>query len=614
MVFGRIVARIFIIGSISAMLTSHSCMAQTNTDNWFGDAKFGMFIHWNFSVLPEDIWKKTLQLEMDDANLDRERMFVLLRRKLPVASYRNLAKEFNPSEFNAKEWVKVAKCAGAKYIVFTAKHHDGFAMFDSNVSDYNIVKSTPFARDPVKELAQACREEGIKFCLYYSHAQDWDDPDGAGNTWDYKPEEKKFDRYLERKCKPQVTELLTNYGPVGLIWFDTPRVINKDQSESLFDMVKKLQPNCLVNSRIGGSKWDYLSMGDNLVPPSKIDKPWETAATINDHWAYKASQTYKDPVGLIRELCEVVSKGGNLLLNVGPDEKGTIPKTSSECMKNIGEWLAANNEAIYGSTGTPFNNDFPWGVITSKPGKLYLHVFDWPKNELIIYGLKSKVTRAYFLAGKMDLNVDQTFLDGESFVLKIHLPEIAPDKRVTVIALDIEEPLLTDDAIVQQPNGVIDLEIMDARIIKGERNQKTFVAPNGKGYMVNWFDNSVFAQWRLRVLKPGNYGVSVITAKIPKTVGETKEILWESGHQINVTLGDESITASIEKDNSESAIDIDSKNYAVTHIGQVQIPSNDVYTLTVKPSLIVRNAGIGFALKSVKLIPVSYNSQCKTFH
>src|ERR1700733_852112 len=218
--------------------------AREHRLEWWRDARFGMFIHWGLYALPAGYW--------GGKPVPRIGEWIMNPAKIPVAQYEKLAAKFDPVRFDADQWVSVARNAGMKYIVITAKHHDGFAMFSSKVSKYNIVDATPFHRDPMKELAAACRRQGIRLCFYYSQTQDWHEPDGVGNTWDFPDESKKdFNRYFQAKVIPQVKELLTQYGPIGLIWFDTPRNMTKEQSKQLADLVHQLQPDCLVNGRVG---------------------------------------------------------------------------------------------------------------------------------------------------------------------------------------------------------------------------------------------------------------------------------------------------------------------------------------------------------------------------
>lgn len=321
----------------------------------FRDDKFGLFIHWGLYSQTAGEWK---------GKPSRGGEHFMLYERIPLKEYAKIADDFNPVNFNAKEWVAVAKRAGMKYIVYTTKHHDGFAMYDSKSSDYNIVKKTPYGRDPLKELAQACREGGLKLGLYYSLGRDWEDPDvptnwpekaGRSNTWDYPNEDAKvLSRYIERKVKPQLKELLTEYGDIAMMWFDTFEMVTKEQSKEIRELIKSLQPHCLINNRIGGGMGDY-----NIVEQQLMDKtskyPWEACITMGRNWGYNKFDTiYKSPEELIRHLADIASKGGNLLLNIGPTGKGDFPILTKPGLEAYHRWLRANGEAIYGTR--------PWTV------------------------------------------------------------------------------------------------------------------------------------------------------------------------------------------------------------------------------------------------------------
>src|SRR5579859_4214786 len=329
--------------------------------NWWRDARFGMFIHWGLYSIPAGEWK--------GKPVDGIGEWVMNHAKIPVAEYEQLAKQFDPVKFNADEWVSIAKNAGMKYIVITAKHHDGFAMYGSKVTPYNVVDATPFHRDPMKELEAACQKAGLKLAFYYSQSQDWHEPDAIGNDWDFPDESKKdFSRYFEQKAKPQVKELLTNYGPLASIWFDTPRSISKAQSEELLTMVHQYQPTALVSGRVGNNAGDYETVGDNQVAVGPMKRDWEAISTTNDTWGYKKNDNNWKPASvLIRQMAHAAGHNGNYLLNVGPTAERVIPPPAVEALNEMGQWMKVNSEAIYGTSGGPFNYDLSWGVITAKP-------------------------------------------------------------------------------------------------------------------------------------------------------------------------------------------------------------------------------------------------------
>ncbi|MBO4931385.1 MAG: alpha-L-fucosidase [Clostridia bacterium] len=314
---------------------------------WFKQAQFGMMIHWGLYSLPAGEWKGR---RMEDIGEWAQQYF-----RIPNAEYARLAGAFNPILFNAEEWVDLAIDAGMKYMVFTSKHHDGFAMYKSDVSKYNIVDATPFGRDVTAELAEACYKKGLKFGLYYSQDLDWSHPHGGGytagktwcggkaywtNNWDFPDDDKKdFAICFEEKIKPQVTEILTKYGELCLIWFDVPFTISRDQTDELYHLVKKYQPECLVNSRIGNGYGDYASAGDNEIPnDDKSAMLFETPATLNDTWGYKSfDSNWKSAERIIEIKNHLAERGANYLLNVGPDYLGRIPAPSVDILREVGK-------------------------------------------------------------------------------------------------------------------------------------------------------------------------------------------------------------------------------------------------------------------------------------
>jgi alpha-L-fucosidase len=422
---------------------------------WFRDAKYGLFIHWGLYSIPAGEWKGRRSLGLGE--------WIMFRTPVPVKEYEQLAKQFNPVKFNADEWVKLAKDAGMKYIVITSKHHDGFAMFHSKVTPYNVVDATPFKRDILKELADACARQNMRLGFYYSQSQDWHEPNGAGNTWDFGPDEKKdYDQYLRGKAEPQVKELLTNYGKVALIWFDTPRMMTGARAQRFANIVRSTQPNTLIDGRLG-TEGDYVSTGDNVIPPQVNGQAWETPATINHTWGYRKDDTdWKSPGQIIFKLVDIVSKGGNYLLNVGPMSDGVIPPASQDVLRTAGRWLQVNGDAIYGAGPTPFGDELgeisrtlkdvrgePLGFVqsdyryTTKPGKLYITFFTEPRGPFPLPRMKNSVMRARYLGGdqgavpvKVRTENGHTFLDIERPV---------PDPMASVVVVDLSggsvEPL-----------------------------------------------------------------------------------------------------------------------------------------------------------------------------
>jgi alpha-L-fucosidase len=419
---------------------------------WFKDAKYGLFIHWGLYAIPAGEWKSKQIPGLGE--------WIMNRGHIPVAEYEQLAKQWNPVKFDADAWVQLAQDAGMKYIVITSKHHDGFAMFGSKVSRWNVVDATPFHRDILKELAAACQKHGMPLGFYYSQSQDWHEPGGAGNDWDFGPdlgpdkkELKDYDGYLRGKAEPQVRELLTNYGPVALIWFDTPRMMTPERAQRFAGILRTLQPKTLIDGRLGASG-DYVSTGDNVIPSGVQKEYWEVPATTNHTWGYrKDDQDWKSPGEITFKLIDIVSKGGNYLLNVGPMSNGVIPQESQDNLRTVGRWLKANGEAVYGAGPSPWGDEFgeasakgakdlrgqplilphnEWRA-TTKPGKVYFTFFQEPRVPFDLPPMKNAVKRAYQLADGKPVEVKE---DAGKQQLILSRPIVDP--MATVVVVEIE--------------------------------------------------------------------------------------------------------------------------------------------------------------------------------
>lgn len=371
---------------------------------WFKDAKFGMFIHWGLYSKLAGVWS--------GKNYYGSGEWIMNQARISVKDYQKIAASFNPVKFNAGEWAQLANDAGVKYMVITAKHHEGFSMFDSKVTDFDIMDATPYKKDPMKALSEATRSLGIQFGFYYSQFQDWHEPNGGKNTWDFDESKKDYQLYYKKKATPQLKELLTNYGPLGIVWFDTPGGMNKEQTQQFINELRQLQPNSLFSSRVGQGLGDYKDFGDSEVPPVPIKGAWESVYTHNDSWGYIThDMNFKSTAEIIRLLANVASKGGNLMLNVGPDGEGKIPYYSVKYLRETGAWLQKNGESIYATTAG-FVPEQPWGVTTSKPGKLFLHVVNRPAYDLVLVpGFKNNVLKVYSLTDKKNLSFEKKGTD-----------------------------------------------------------------------------------------------------------------------------------------------------------------------------------------------------------
>lgn len=390
---------------------------------WWREAKFGMFIHWGVYSVPAGFYHgesvNTTYYLGHPVPCAGE--WIMCVGKIPMAEYQTYAKEFNPVEFDANAWVKLAKAAGQKYIVITAKHHDGFAMFDTQASPWGITHATPFGRDPLQELAAACKKEGIQLGFYYSQAQDWNNG-GSAMTGKWDPAQRHdMDDYIDKIAVPQVKELLTHYGQFpAVIWWDTPVDMNQARAQKLYDEVEQLRPGIIMNNRLGGGFNGDTETPEQSIPATGFPgRDWETCMTMNDTWGFKKDdQNWKSTETLIRNLADIASKGGNYLLNVGPDSKGNIPAESLKRLAEIGTWMKVNGEAIYGTGPTPFGaeagayspteknkkgqpvfkTEWKWRA-TTKQGHIYLIVFAWPSNGTFsVPAIVQKITGASLLA------------------------------------------------------------------------------------------------------------------------------------------------------------------------------------------------------------------------
>ncbi|MCG3127100.1 MAG: hypothetical protein CHACPFDD_01958 [Phycisphaerae bacterium] len=441
--------------------------------NWWREARFGMFIHWGLYAIPAGEWKG----RTDHAEWIRH------TAQIPIDEYDKLVGQFNPVKFNADEWVRMARDAGMRYIVITSKHHDGFALFDSKQTDFDVM-STPFKRDILKELADACRKHGVRLCFYHS-IMDWHHPDYLPRRpWEAatrSADGADLDRYVAY-MKGQLRELLTNYGRIGVLWFDGEweNTWTHARGADLYNYVRGLQPDIIVNNRVdvgrsgmAGMTKDGSFAGDFGTPEQEIPATgfpgvdWESCMTMNANWGYnKGDRNWKSTTDIVRMLADVTSKGGNLLLNVGPRADGTFPPESVERLAQVGRWMSANGESIYGTHASPFKS-LPWGRCTQRVLQdlrtlLYLHVFDWPADgRLVVTGIYNKANRAYLLSDKQRTPLPVSHTDD---AIVIDLPRQAPDAADSVVVLDIQ-----GDPDVPEPPSIsasasIFVESLDVRV------------------------------------------------------------------------------------------------------------------------------------------------------
>lgn len=471
---------------------------------WWREAKFGMFIHWGVYAVPAGTYQ--------DRRIGGIGEWIMLRGKIPVAEYQAYARQFNPVKYQPEQWAALAKEAGMRYMVITSKHHDGFALFPTKASRWNIVEATPYGKDLIGPLAKAARAEGLKFGLYYSQAQDWTNPGGAksgmqdGEGWD-EAHKGSFDQYLDAVAVPQTREILTNYQP-DVLWWDTPHLMNKERAAKLAPLLA-LKPGIIHNNRLGGGYSGDTDTPEQHIPATGMPgRDWETCMTMNDTWGFKSYDHNWKPVEvLLRNLVDIVSKGGNYLLNVGPTAEGEIPPESIERLQQVGKWMKKNSSAIYGTTASPFAK-LPWGRCTvrgqgsggqaSDTSTLFLHVFDWPKDgKLFVPGLRNKPLAASLLDGGAAV----PFAAGDDGVT-LTVPATAPDPVVSVIAVKIPgTPEVVTALVTPAADGSFTLEPAAATATGGMRFE------DDKDCLGFWLRAEDRAAWDLKVPAAGSYTV-----------------------------------------------------------------------------------------------------------
>lgn len=565
-------------------------MAVGTSMDWWRESRFGMFIHWGlYSIKAKGEW-------------------VMYIDRIPVREYEKLAQEFNPDLFNADEWVALAKRAGMKYIVFTTKHHDGFSMFKTEVDGYNIVDATPLKRDVVAELSEACRKHGLRLCFYYSHVREWRHPHAQslemispssygnfGNFWDYPDENRKnLQTYIDEFDKPQLRELLSQYGPVGIIWFDTSSLIRPDQAQELIDLIKGLQPECLVNSRVGDFvNFDYHSLGDDEVPDFNKGVDFETPMTICDFWGYNTmpGNRYRDVGEMLHQLVDIVSLGGNYLLNVGPDPRGVIPMEAQDRLGAIGKWMEMNGEAIYATKASPFPAKPSWGRITAKQDALYLHIYDWT-GAVRLTGIKSTVKAIVLLA---DPERTITWTTSSCGTLgydsvSIFIPGEAPDAHVSVVKVQFGEPLQAETGIIEDDFGVIQFPACLAKLHTSRNEPMAEV--NITGVVRQWLSTDDWFSWEFLCEHPGAFDVSV-------TAATGYHGNWDFGHELMLECEGQALRFTIEDEGLPTG-HYQKRTYPA---GRIQIDSPGLHRVSIKAmSLTCRNRQ-GFQMSMINLRP-----------
>ncbi len=536
---------------------------------WWRDARFGLFIHWGVYAVPAGTYKGERIPGIGE--------WIMNRGKIPMAEYQEFAKEFNPVKYDPDAWVKLAREAGMKYIVITSKHHDGFALFDSRVSTWDVVDATPYGRDLIAPLAEACKKYGIKLGLYYSQAQDWNQGGSARQKWD-PAQNTDMDDYIDSIAVPQVKEILSTYKP-AILWWDTPMGMTRERANKLIPLLK-ICPGIIHNNRLGGGYRGDISTPEQHIPGTGLPGDWEACMTMNNTWGYKSyDQNWKSVPQLIQNLVDIASKGGNYLLNVGPTAEGLIPKSSVERLKAIGKWMKVNGESIYGTTASACSRP-SWGRITTKAGQrkttLYLHVFKWPDDGKLFIPVDNTVTECSLLAKPKRKFKTESNVEGTT----VHLTGKAPDPVCSVVKLDLEGPVSVTSAnfIRQDPEGNILLSAERA-LINSQFGSHT--AHNAVEDCIDqWTNSNVSLEWSFSVNTPGEFNITVLTASLDSSA-------------FTVSLGKQSLKTLLPPTG-------DFSKFKAQEIGTLMIKEAGDHTLILKP---VKKQWEQINLRSVKLSP-----------
>jgi alpha-L-fucosidase len=561
---------IVLAGAAPALADGRPLVGETPAQHdsrmaWWREARFGMFIHWGLYAIPAGVYKD---------RTDHAEWF-LETTQMPVSEYEKYAAKFNPMKFDARQWVAIARKAGMKYIVITSKHHDGFGLFPSALTDW-CVKSTPFGRDPLKELAAACKEGGIRFCTYHS-IMDWHHPDwGVRRAWNDRatgvPDMNRFTDYL----KGQVTEIVESYHP-AVMWFDGQweKPWTDDRARAMYRYLQGLDPELIINNRVGGGLGDF-GTPEQTIPATGLGPgvDWESCMTLNDHWGYNShDKNWKSVTTIIHNLVDCASKGGNYLLNVGPTAEGIIPPESVERLAKVGAWMKHNGDSIYGTTASPFKS-LPWGRCTRKGSRLYLHVFNRPGDGVLHVPMAGTVSGARLLA---DSATPLPFTCG-SDGLRISLPATLADPDDTVITSDVQGDVEQIATVFRQaPGGTLQLLAQDADVAGGVQIEGN---PPNLGY---WTNVDGIASWPILIDHPSQFTVTIEYALDPGSPGS----------EYVLSLGDRSLSHKL-------AVTHGWQDYTRVQAGTLAVEKGRT-VLSIKPA---KKPAIGLMnLRSVTLAP-----------
>ena len=554
---------------------------DSDKSRFFDESNFGMFIHWGLYSMHAGEWDGKTYYGIGEW-LMHPRV-----ANIPPEDYMATAKDFNPAKFDAKKIVGLAKKAGMKYIIITSKHHEGFAMFDSKVSDFDIVDASPFARDPMKELSDECSKQGIGFGFYYSHYQDWTTPGAGGaSRVDANGDSVSFETYFYEKCKPQVKEICSNYGDIDFVWFDTPGGMKKEYIVELVDMLHDLQPNAMLCSRVGNGMGDYSTLGDMEVPHKNIKGLWETCDTNNDSWSYAwYDANFKSPKEILERLISTVGRGGSYLFNIGPNSEGDIPEIGYVFLEEAGKWIENYPQVIYNAGCSPWGHALPWGDVTTQGNSLYLSVFEWPKDgKLYLPGLDTKIVSASIFGSEKSMPLTYQKENGWTV---INVPPMAVDHPVSVIELklNVEASLaVVDKTIGIYPNMDKQLLVEFAEVSGAEKSSIRWMEKFGewkKTTQVSQWEEGAKVTWTVEVKEAGYYHLDI-------THKGQQRLVWRMETDEGVIV-----------QNQQAA----TEKYQSHPMGVIEFSESGKHTITV--SLVEGNKTTS-SLKSISIEPIGY--------